>query len=246
MAAFHEVLFPTDISYGSAGGPRFKTNIFTADSGYEQRNIDWQNVRCEYDVSQAIKQQAQMDTLTQFFMARFGRAYGFRFFDWNDYQISNQQIGVGDGATTVFQMVKTYTSFQSESDQTWTYTRQITKIAWGTTAGVTVGGTPVTQHAGPTYPDGANYYTIDETTGLMTFRFAPQGPLDADGVLIPPGAMTTVVTPALAVAVGLAQFHVPVRFDTDVLDVTQEFWETSSWPNIKMVEVRDWSEVMPS
>lgn len=246
MAAFHEVLFPADISYGSAGGPKFKTTIFTADSGYEQRNVDWQKVRCEYNASQAIKTVEQMTQLTQFFMARFGRAYGFRFKDWNDFQLSNQTIGAGDGTTTVFQIVKTYVSSQTESGQTWTYTRPITKINWDTIAGVTVGGDVVVENPGPDYPDGANYYGIDETTGLMTFRFAPQGPLDADGVLIPPGSDTTVVTPAQLVIIGLGEFHVPVRFDVDQLDITQEYFETSSWPDIKMIEVRDWTEVVPT
>ena len=46
--AFHEVLFPPNISYGSQGGPKFKTTVFTADSGYEQRNIDWSMTRAEY------------------------------------------------------------------------------------------------------------------------------------------------------------------------------------------------------
>jgi uncharacterized protein (TIGR02217 family) len=144
MAAFHEILFPAEISYGSSGGPKFKTTIFEADSGYEQRNIDWSNQKAEYDVSHGIKDQAQMDALTAFFYARRGRAYGFRFKDWNDYSIAAQQIAVGDGATLVFQIVKTYRSAQTESGETDTYIRKLTKIAWGSVAGVTVGGVVVT------------------------------------------------------------------------------------------------------
>jgi hypothetical protein len=37
--AFHEVRFPTDISYGSSGGPEFSTDIVITSSGHEQRNI---------------------------------------------------------------------------------------------------------------------------------------------------------------------------------------------------------------
>lgn len=221
MAAFHEILFPETISYGSSGGPKFKTTIFTADSGYEQRNIDWSNQRAEYDVSHGIKNQSDMDILTAFFYARRGRAYGFRFKDWNDYSITAQQIATGDGATTVFQIVKTYRSAQTESGETDIYTRKLTKIAWNTLAGVTVGGVVVTQSADPIT---GQKWTLDVNTGLITFQNAP-----ANGA---------------AIIIGTAQFHVPVRFDTDHLDVTQEFWNTASWPNIALIEVRDWGQAL--
>jgi uncharacterized protein (TIGR02217 family) len=210
---FHEVLFPIDISYGSSGGPMFKTVVFTSDSGYEQRNINWQQTRAQYNVSQGIKTQAQMDVLTDFFFARQGRAFGFRFQDWNDYQLTNQQIALGDGYDTSFQIIKTYTSAQAESGQSFTFTRNITKIDWSTVTGVTIGVAQIPP----------NEYQVDETTGIITFASPP--PEDA------------------AIVIGSAQFHVPVRFDTDHLDTTQEFWMTQSWPNIPLVEVRDWEDL---
>jgi uncharacterized protein (TIGR02217 family) len=234
-ATFHEVLFPVSISYGSTGGPLFKTTIFTSDSGYEQRNIDWQNVRCEYDAQQGIKTEDQMAELLTFFMARRGRAYGFRYFDWLDNEITDQSLGFGDGTTTTFQLVKAYTNYQPESETTVTYTRTITKPAWDTFSGVMVGGVLKVE---------GTDFSVDYTTGIITFGVAPQGPLDVDGALIPPGATTTVVTPALEVVVGDVQFHVPVRFDTDQLDASQDYFNTQSWPSIKMVEVRDWNEAI--
>lgn len=211
---FHEVLFDPEISYGSSGGPKFKTTIFTADSGYEQRNIDWQAVRGEYDVGQSIKTRAQMDNLEAFFMNRRGRAFGFRFKDWTDFTISQQTIGTGTGAQHAFQLIKTYTSSQIESGETHTYDRKITKPNWNTVAGVTVDNV-VKVSPGD--------YSVDYTTGIITFVVAPAA--------------------GKVVKVGAAEFHVPVRFDTDHLDVTQEFWETMTWPNIPLVEVRDWGEV---
>lgn len=212
--AFHEVLFPVDVSYGSGGGPKFKTTVFEADSGYEQRNIDWTMTRAEYDVSQGIKNQDQMDVLTNFFYARWGKAYGFRFKDWNDFSLKQQQIGVGDGATKDFQIIKTYVSQQTESGESHTYTRAITKINWGTVAGVTVGVAVKVQ---------GTDYSVDENTGIITFVDAP--PVSA------------------IVKVGAAEFHVPVRFDTDQLNTTHEFWNTQSWNSIPLVEVRDWEDL---
>lgn len=212
--AFHDVLFPELISYGSSGGPKFKTTIFTADSGYEQRNVDWTNIRSEYDVGQSIKDSDDMEELRAFFMARRGRAYGFRFKDWGDFQIKNQLIGVGDGIVKTFQIVKTYTN-QNDFGTAYEYSRKITKPKWDSVAGVKVGAAVQTA---PTN------YEVDYGTGLMTFVVAP--PQDAP------------------VTIGLCEYHVPVRFDTDHMDVTQEFWNTESWPNIPIVEIRDWQEAI--
>lgn len=211
---FHEVLFPVDISYGSSGGPMFKTTVFASDAGYEQRNQDWQNIRCEYDVSQAIKQQEQMDALTAFFYARRGRAFGFRFKDWNDFSISQQQIAVGDGTTKTFQIVKTYTQTQDENGETFSFTRKLTKINWGTIAGVMMGAATQVQ---------GTDYTVDYDTGLITFVVAPLN--------------------TAQIKIGSGEFHVPVRFDTDHLDATHDFWNTQTWGSIPLVEVRDWSDL---
>jgi len=212
--SFHEVLFPVEISYGSGGGPKFKTAVYDADSGYEQRNIGWSRTRAEYDVSHGIKNQDQMDVLTAFFLARWGKAYAFRFKDFNDFSIKQQVIATGDGSTLEFQIIKTYVSAQAESGESSTYTRDITKIAWGTVAGVTVGVAVKVE---------GTDYTVDENTGIITFVSAP-----------PNGAQ---------IKIGYAEFHVPVRFDTDHLNATHEFWNTQSWNSIPLIEVRDWDDL---
>ena len=211
-SSFHEVLFPTAISYGSSGGPRFKTTIFTADSGYESRNIDWANVRSEYNAQHGIKTEAQMEEIMAFFMARRGRAYGFRYKDFGDFKLRNQVIGTGDATNRSFQIVKTYLSQQAQSGEAYTYSRRITKIAWNTVAGVTVNGVANSN------------YTVDHNTGMLTFGFTPGG-----GDII---------------KIGAGEFHVPVRFDTDHLDITQDSWNAQSWGDIPIVEVRDWSEAV--
>ncbi|UTC29070.1 hypothetical protein MARCHEWKA_05610 [Brevundimonas phage vB_BpoS-Marchewka] len=212
--AFHEVLFPTEISYGSSGGPKFKTTIFTADSGYEQRNIDWSMTRAEYDVSHGIKSQEQMDELTAFFYARRGRAFGFRFKDYNDFRLKQQVIALGDGVQTEFQIIKTYNDQNPATAQNYVYQRKLYKIAWNTVAGVKMGAAVQVQGVD---------YTIDHDTGKIIFAVPP---LNTAPIMI-----------------GAAEFHVPVRFDTDHLDSTHEFWLTQSWSSIPLVEVRDWNDL---
>jgi uncharacterized protein (TIGR02217 family) len=217
---FHEELFPPEISFGSSGGPQYRTSVFAADSGYEARVIEWDTPRYAYDASHGIKSWEQMDALTAFFLGRRGKAIPFRYKDWADYQIAAQLIGVGDGTTTEFQLVKTYRYAQAETGEAATRTRKLKKIAWGSVGGVTVGGNTVTETPDV---DGQSYY-LDYNTGIITFAIAPE---DGDNIII-----------------GSAEFHVPVRFDTDALEVTQEFWETSTWPHIPLIEVLDWTEAL--
>ena len=150
--------FPTYVSEGSSGGPGFKTDIFTGQSGAEQRNSLWQNARCSYDISHGIRNKTDMDTVLAFFYNVRGRAVGFRFKDWSDYIVENQTIGNGDGSTTDFQLIKTYTT------GAYTYTRDIKKPVSGTLTSLTVGGVPKSEGAD---------FTIDYTTGVVSFGAAP-------------------------------------------------------------------------
>lgn len=154
--AFVEVAFPSDIAYGSSGGPEYSTDIVITHGGYEQRNINWAQSRAKYNVAHGIKTQAQLDTLIAFFRARKGRANGFRFKDWSDYRATAQAIGTGNGSNKIFQLVKTYTSGGI------TETRTITKPVSGT---VTVYKNSVLQASGA--------YSIDTITGKITFVTAP-------------------------------------------------------------------------
>lgn len=153
--AFVEVRFPTDISYGSLGGPEYSTDIIEMSSGHEQRNINWSQARGRYNVAHGVKTQAQLDALITFFRARKGMAHSFRFKDWTDYQVAGQVIGTGDDAQADFQLVKTYTNGAV------TETRIITKPVTGT---VTLYVDGVEQTSG---------VTIDYTTGEVSFDIAP-------------------------------------------------------------------------
>lgn len=108
--AFHNVQFPADISYGSRGGPQYSTDIVITHSGHEQRNINWSAARARYNVAHGVKTQAQLDALIAFFRARKGKAHGFRFKDWTDYEAAATPIGTGNGSQAAFQLSKRYSS----------------------------------------------------------------------------------------------------------------------------------------
>lgn len=206
--AFHEIRFPDNISRGARGGPERRTQIVELASGDEERNASWANSRRRYDAAYGVRRADDLAAVVAFFEARNGRLYGFRWKDWGDYKSClpsgtpapmDQVIGSGDGAITVFQLAKAYIS----GAQTWT--RTITKPVVGT---VTLAIDGVEQASG---------WSVDTTTGLITFATAP-----ASGVPITAGF----------------EFDVPVRFDTDKLDVTHDIERLGSITSIPLIEVR--------
>jgi len=167
--AFHDIQFPEEISYGSRGGPKFKTTILGLASGYERRNQDWELVKSEYDVSHGIKEPEQMVELRDFFYGRRGSAHSFRFKDWGDYVIGGQVIGHGDGVNRVFQIVKSY-----EIGGPNQYDRIITKPVQGSLLSLLVDDVVSVEGVD---------FTIDYSTGIVTFAI-DKAPANAAAVLI--------------------------------------------------------------
>lgn len=147
--------FPEDISEGSQGGPNFKTYIFEGSDGSEQATIAWAKARATYDVGYGIRDKEDMDVVRAFFYNMRGRAIGFRYKDWADYQLTDEVIGTGDGVENTFLVTKTYTAGNP-------YVRRIMKL---------VSGTAVVKVNGVTIPQGSGdlFVTVNNNTGTLTF-----------------------------------------------------------------------------
>lgn len=150
--SFHEVRLPDDVERGAAGGPGFSTTITQLSSGFEQRNANWSKARMGFDIGYGIQDKEGFQEVLEFFYARRGRLYGFRFKDWSDYEATDQTIGTGNGVITQFQLSKTY------SDAGGSYVRPINKPVSGT----------VVIYVNDVVVDPADY-TVDHTTGVVTF-----------------------------------------------------------------------------
>ena len=94
--------FSTDISEGSTGGPMYKTYVFEGESGVEQRNVNWPYPRQKYSINKGIRDAVDMQEVIDFFYVCKGKAIGFRYKDWTDYNLTLENIGTGDGVETVF------------------------------------------------------------------------------------------------------------------------------------------------
>jgi uncharacterized protein (TIGR02217 family) len=164
--AFHEVRYPVGLSIGSSGGPERRTEIVTLVNGFEERNSPWAHSRRRYDAGAGMRSLDDFAALIAFFEARRGQLHGFRWKDWADYKTClpsqsvsamDQEIGVGDGITTIFQLRKTYTSGGSA------YTRDLVKPVAGSVK-VAVAGVVQTLPA---------EFTVEEVRGIVTLNLPP-------------------------------------------------------------------------
>lgn len=149
---FLDIAFPGSVGRGATGGPGFSTQIVTLASGAEQRNVNWSQARGRWNISTGIRSRADMAAVIAHFHVVKGRAYSFRFKDWNDFDAADQAMV--QIAPTVWQIVKRYNRSGYE------HVRTVTKPVTGTVA-VKIAGSPVTPAA------------IDTLTGRITFASAP-------------------------------------------------------------------------
>ena len=140
VPSFDEVRLPEKISFGFSGGPEFFTSVSETQGGFEQRNVNRQSPLHTYRARYQFVTAQDFDVIKAFFMARRGKAVGFRFLDPGDFasdmggfkdstdgtldtltvagtmtrellqRVTDGALGVGDGVETQYQLVKTYLS----------------------------------------------------------------------------------------------------------------------------------------
>jgi uncharacterized protein (TIGR02217 family) len=138
------------VSYGTMGGPTWKTRRITLKSGITRRNplrtrplyrfnVVYKNLLPEHHIE-----------VINAYNACYGGVYGFRIKDWSDFQAVDELMSLaGTGAEQTLQLTKTY-SFGNRS-----VTRPIRKPVDGTVI-ITANDVPIAA-------------TIDYTTGMATY-----------------------------------------------------------------------------
>ena len=206
--AFHEIRFPDAISRGARGGPERRTQIVELASGAEERNASWANSRRRYDVAYGIRRADDLAAVVAFFEARNGRLHGFRFKDWADFK----SCLPSQISASTDQPIGT----GNGSTNTFQLAKRYTSGAQSWTRAITkpvVGTVTIALNGTPQ----ASGWSVSTTTGLITFTTAP-----AAGVAITAGF----------------EFDVPVRFDTDALDITLDLERLGSITSIPLIELR--------
>ena len=208
--AFHEIRFPAGLSFGSTGGPERRTEIVTLANGFEERNSPWAHARRRYDAGTGLRGLDDLEDLIAFFEARHGQLHGFRWKDWSDYK-----------SCAPSHLVEPNDQYLGTGDGVTTVFSLIKTYRSGAqsyarpiakpVAGsvrVAVGGLPKVEE---------EEFTVDAATGLITMVAAPD-----IGVSVSAGF----------------EFDVPVRFDTDRIDVSVSSFQAGEVPSVPVVEVR--------
>lgn len=209
---FHEVRFPTAIARGAMGGPERRTEIVALGSGHEQRNTRWADSRRVYNAGYGIRSLDELSTVIQFFEERRGRLYGFRWRDPSDWKSCPPSATLSN----TDQVIGTGDGNQATFQLVKTYGSD--HAPWVRDIAKPVSGSVVVAVDGVAQVEGAAF-SVSFASGLVTFL---AGAIPAVGQTITAGY----------------EFDVPVRFDTDKLEVNVQGLRHGAIPSIPIVEVR--------
>jgi len=208
--AFHQVRFPIDIALGARGGPERLTDVVSLVSGAEERNSRWAQSRRRYDAGYGIKTRAQMQAVLEFFEERRGRFHAFLWRDGLDY--ASAASGMAVSATD--QALGT-----GDGDRT------VFQLAKRYGVSFDPYDRPITKPVDGTVkvaidgaPAGPGDWSLNDLTGEIAFVTAP-----ASGQAVTAGF----------------EFDVPVRFDTDRLDIEMASFDAAQILSIPLVEVNE-------
>jgi uncharacterized protein (TIGR02217 family) len=212
MTAFHETLFPLDIALKSVGGPQRRTDIVALGSGAEERNARWAHSRRRYDAGYGVKTFETLSQVLAFFEERRGRLYGFR---WRD-RLDHSSAAPGHAITPTDQVIGIgdgiTNAFQLSKTYGSLYSPYRRPIAKPVPDSVRVAVAENVLEEG-------TGFTVNTTTGVITL---PAAHVPASGAAITAGFL----------------FDVPVRFDTDYLEIDLSAFAAGAIPKIPLVEIR--------
>jgi len=212
-----EIEFPRDIAYQAQGGLSWSTQVNQGFSGFEQTNQNWALPLGEWKIALDHKAFSYFCQVRAMWLKARGRAQIFRFYDVLDCQAENEPCAlVQDSPYTrcVYQLQNSYAGALDVPKPIFKPVTSAVKKFDGTycrdTVSVAIAG--VVQHSG---------WTLDETTGLLTFNAPPAGAVTWSG-----------------------EFHYPVRFDMDKCQAAIEPSDVAggkalvTWPDVALIERR--------
>jgi uncharacterized protein (TIGR02217 family) len=207
--AFDEVRLPARLAFGSTGGVERRTEIVTLGSGFERRSTPWAQGRRRYLIGANLRSLNDMAALTDFFEARRGRLHGFRFRDFADFR----SCAPGEAVQPTDQPL-------GGGDGSRTVFQLVKRYGEGAGAVERRIVKPVAGSVRIAVDGGelaAAAFAVDTATGVVTLTTAP--------------------SVGAAVTAGF-EYDVPVRFDTDRIEVTLESFEAGRMAAAPLVEVR--------
>ncbi|MBX3550185.1 MAG: DUF2460 domain-containing protein [Xanthobacteraceae bacterium] len=212
MPSFHEIAFPLDVALGARGGPERRTEIVTTGSGREERNARWAHARRRWNAGYGVKSLDALSDVVAFFEERRGRLYGFRWRDRLDHSSAMLGAQPAPGDQLLGEGDGETASYQLKKTYGSLYAPYARPIAKPVSGSIRVAVD------GDEMEEGIDFDS-DAATGLVVFR---AGHIPANGAQVTAGFL----------------FDVPVRFDTDFLEVDLAAFAAGEIPSIPVVEIR--------
>lgn len=223
MDDFLDVYLPDNIAgFPWTSSPRFSTTITAAFNGREQRNRNWKHPLHYFKAPEGVRCHEDIESLREHWLICGGPFYTFPIRDPFDFasarlkspnvepviNFTDQVLGIGDGATREFQLVKKYTRGG------FTYTRPIFLPIVDTV----LVGLNALDPADGSLAGGPYAWDVDRGTGIVTF----DRPVHA-GLIVTAGFLFD--TPA--------RFEADDSFDTVV-----QAYKVDGFADLNLVEVR--------
>ncbi|MET0940453.1 MAG: DUF2460 domain-containing protein [Mesorhizobium sp.] len=212
FASFHDVLFPLSVSFGATGGLERRNEIVLMTSGRERRNARFSQSRRRYDAGTGVRSIEDLYDVLAFFEARRGSLHAFRFRDPFDMKSCRP----GETVTAFDQQIGVGDGSKARfllakiyGVGADAYRRDILKPV-AATVRVAVNNSERAPTTG---------FSLDPATGEVVF---PAGGIPAANAIITAGF----------------EFDVPVRFDTERLEVSMTAFKAGQIPSIPLIEVQ--------
>ena len=209
--SFDDVSFPLAIGQHASVSPAFFTQIVTSASGHEQRNAQWAAARLRFDAGLGLRSDGDLGALMSFFRARRGSAVGFRFRDPLDQSSADLGAGGVAGPPGAFdQVLGTGDGVQTA----FALMKAYDPVSPARRITRPVAGSVTVAVGGAVLASGWHVGSL----GVVQFDVAP-----ATGATVSAGY----------------SFDVPVRFESDALDVSLAAFRQGELLSVPLIEVKE-------
>lgn len=208
--AFHEVRFPASLSFGAVGGPERRTEIVRLANGHEERSTPWAHALRRYDAGMGLRSVDDLEALVAFFEARGGQLHGFRWKDWSDWRSAPASRPLTHEDQLIGEGDGERRAFPLLKRYRSGDQTYLRPIAKPVAGSVRIGIGKEPRIEGVDY-------SVDPATGMVEF--------------VQPPSIGAEVTAGF-------EFDVPVRFDTDRLQISMARFQAGEVPRVPVIEVR--------
>jgi hypothetical protein len=236
--AFHNVVLPFPIDYGSKVNLQTAGNVVESASGVQFTSMKWSKFRWQCDLKYTLQDQTDYETLRNFFLLRNAMEHTFRVYDESSHSMTLNDQGEWATVKLTNSGVNSFQLYQVIASGSYSYGRKITKPIFVTMetypgsgvyptfelyfGGTTVGYKKTESTYTGTTSNGDGDYWVNYSTGVVTWE-AGKGPVSTstDHVYIS------------------CSFHIHAKFTNNELPASFSEYAVYDFDDISIIEVKE-------